>query len=48
LLIQFVVLSAVIITLCSGLFALFERPFMQRGWPQKFWAWATRKALPPA
>jgi peptidoglycan/LPS O-acetylase OafA/YrhL len=43
LLIQFVVMSAVIIAVCSVLFALFERPFMQRAWPQKFWAWVTRK-----
>ena len=27
-----------IIAVCSVLFALFERPFMQRNWPQKFWA----------
>ena len=32
-----------IIAVCSVLFALFERPFMQRNWPQKFWAWVTRK-----
>ena len=43
LLIQFVLMSAVIIAVCSLLFALFERPFMQRNWPQKFWAWVTRK-----
>jgi len=24
------------------LFVLFERPFMQRDWPQKFWNWLTR------
>lgn len=42
LLIQFVVMSAIIIGLCAVLFALFERPFMQRDWPQKFWAWVTR------
>jgi peptidoglycan/LPS O-acetylase OafA/YrhL len=38
LLIQFVVMSAIIIAICAVLFALFERPFMQRNWPQKFWA----------
>jgi hypothetical protein len=27
-----------IIAVCSVLFALFERPFMQRNWPKKFWA----------
>ena len=42
LLIQFVLMSAIIIAICSVLFALFERPFMQRNWPQKFWNWATR------
>ncbi len=43
LLIQFAVMSAIIIAICSVLFALFERPFMQRDWPQKFWNWVTRK-----
>jgi len=43
LLIQFVVMSAIIIAVCSVLFALFERPFMQRNWPQKFRAWVTGK-----
>lgn len=38
LLINFVVMSAVIIAICAVLFAWFERPFMQRDWPQKFWA----------
>jgi peptidoglycan/LPS O-acetylase OafA/YrhL len=37
-LIQFAVMSAIIIGIGSVLFALFERPFMQRDWPQKFWA----------
>jgi len=45
LLIQFAVMSAVILVICAGLFALFERPFMQRDWPQKFRAWATRKKI---
>jgi peptidoglycan/LPS O-acetylase OafA/YrhL len=43
LLIQFVLMSAIIIAVCSVLFALFERPFMQRDWPRKFWAWVTRR-----
>jgi peptidoglycan/LPS O-acetylase OafA/YrhL len=41
LLIQFFVISTVIIAICAVLFALFERPFMKRDWPQKFWAWLT-------
>jgi peptidoglycan/LPS O-acetylase OafA/YrhL len=43
LLIQFAVMSVVIIGICSVLFVLFERPFMKRDWPQKFWNWVTRK-----
>jgi peptidoglycan/LPS O-acetylase OafA/YrhL len=43
LLIQFAVMSAIIIAICGVLFALFERPFMQRDWPQKFWHWVTSK-----
>ena len=43
LLIQFVLMSAIIIAICAVLFALFERPFMQRDWPQRFWAWIARK-----
>jgi peptidoglycan/LPS O-acetylase OafA/YrhL len=43
LLIQFAVMSTVIIAICSVLFALFERPFMQRDWPQKLGAWAREK-----
>jgi peptidoglycan/LPS O-acetylase OafA/YrhL len=43
LLIQFAVMSVIIIAICGVLFALFERPFMQRDWPQKFWHWVTRK-----
>jgi peptidoglycan/LPS O-acetylase OafA/YrhL len=37
LLIQFVVMSAAIISLCAMLFVLFERPFMQRDWPARVW-----------
>lgn len=43
LLIQFVVMSAIIIGICAVLFALFERPFMKRDWPRQFWGWATKK-----
>ena len=37
LLIQFAVMTPIIIVVCTGLFALFERPFMRRDWPQKLW-----------
>jgi len=43
LVLQFAVLSVIVLTLCSVLFVLFERPFMQRDWPQKFWNWLTRQ-----
>jgi peptidoglycan/LPS O-acetylase OafA/YrhL len=43
LLIQFAVMSAIIIVICSVLFALFERPFMQRDWPRRFWAYIRRR-----
>ena len=43
LLIQFVLMSVVIIAICAVPFALFERPFMQRDWPQKFRDWLTGK-----
>jgi len=43
LLIQFVLLSLIIIAICSVLFVLFERPFMQRDWPSRLWAWVRRK-----
>jgi len=45
LLIQFVVMSAIIIVICAGLFALCERPFMKRDWPQRFWGWMTKRDL---
>jgi peptidoglycan/LPS O-acetylase OafA/YrhL len=43
LMLQFAVLSVLVLALCSVLFALFERPFMQRDWPQKFRTWVARK-----
>ena len=43
LLIQFVLMSVIIIAVGSGLFALFERPFMKRDWPQRLGAWLTRR-----
>jgi len=46
LLIQFVLMSVIIIAACTVLFALFERPFMQRYWPARFWmkVWPSGKA----
>ena len=38
LLIQFVLMSVIIIGVCAVLFALFERPFMRRDWPARLWA----------
>jgi len=35
LLIQFAVMTPIIIIVCTVLFVLFERPFMRRDWPQK-------------
>ena len=37
LLIQFVLMSVIIIGACAVLFVLFERPFMRRDWPAKLW-----------
>jgi len=45
LLIQFVLMSVIIIAVCSVLFVLFERPFMKRDWPPRFWAWLTKQNL---
>jgi len=38
LLIQFLVMTPVIVLVSAGLFVLFERPFMRREWPAKAWA----------
>jgi peptidoglycan/LPS O-acetylase OafA/YrhL len=37
LLIQFVLMSVIIIAACAIPFVLFERPFMRRDWPAKLW-----------
>jgi peptidoglycan/LPS O-acetylase OafA/YrhL len=37
LLIQFVLMSVIIIAAGAVLFALFERPFMRRDWPARVW-----------
>jgi peptidoglycan/LPS O-acetylase OafA/YrhL len=42
LLIQFVLMSIIITFACSALFVLFERPFMQRDWPQQLRVWLTK------
>jgi peptidoglycan/LPS O-acetylase OafA/YrhL len=36
LLIFYVLMSAVIVSVCAVLFAIFERPFMRRDWPAQF------------
>ena len=43
LLIQFLLLSVAITTVCAVLFAFLERPFMRRDWPARLW-----RALRPA
>jgi len=50
LLIQFTVMSVVIVFLCAILFVLFERPFMQRGWHLKVARKIARfgKSAPPS
>ncbi len=54
LLVQFIVITALIVVVCSFLFAWFERPFMRRGWPQQFKEWifslayASKPKAPPA
>ena len=47
LIIQFAVMSVVIVIGCAVLFALFERPFMQRDWPVKLWAVIRPHTKPP-
>lgn len=37
LLIQFVLMSMIIIGVCAVLFVFFERPFMRRDWPARLW-----------
>jgi peptidoglycan/LPS O-acetylase OafA/YrhL len=43
--IQYFITSALIVLVCSVLFALFERPFMRRDWPVRFWAFVRRKGV---
>lgn len=42
LLIQFAVMSVIIVGICGVLFAWAERPFMKRDWPQRFRGWVTQ------
>jgi peptidoglycan/LPS O-acetylase OafA/YrhL len=44
-LIEYLIVSVLIILVCSVLFALFERPFMRRDWPARFWAFIRRKGV---
>jgi peptidoglycan/LPS O-acetylase OafA/YrhL len=46
LLVQFIVLTLLIIVLCALLFAWFERPFMRRDWPARFRQTVARLNLP--
>jgi peptidoglycan/LPS O-acetylase OafA/YrhL len=42
---QIILLGGTIVPVSSVLFALFEKPFMYRDWPRKFWnrLWTRRK-----
>lgn len=42
-LVEFIIVSAIIIPVCALIFLWFERPFMQRDWPSKLWATIRRK-----
>ncbi len=50
LLIQCLVLSVPTLAISAVLFALFERPFMERDWPRRAWGWVTgaKHASPPS
>jgi peptidoglycan/LPS O-acetylase OafA/YrhL len=41
--IYYSIMSVLVILVCSVLFALFERPFMRRDWPQRFWSFIRGK-----
>ncbi|HEX9047509.1 MAG TPA: acyltransferase [Verrucomicrobiae bacterium] len=43
LLIQFALMTVIIVAVCAVLFALFERPFMKRDWPSDLRKWAVRR-----
>jgi peptidoglycan/LPS O-acetylase OafA/YrhL len=42
---EYLIVSTVIVLACSVLFALFERPFMRRDWPSRFWSFIRRKRV---
>jgi peptidoglycan/LPS O-acetylase OafA/YrhL len=42
----YLIVSILIVPVCSVLFVLFERPFMRRDWPARFWAFVRRKGVP--
>jgi peptidoglycan/LPS O-acetylase OafA/YrhL len=44
-LIQFLIMTALIIVVSSVIFVLFERPFMRKDWPIRFWAFIRRKEV---
>ena len=50
LIIQYLIVAVLIVLVCSALFAVFERPFMRRDWPARFWSFIRRKevAVTPA
>jgi peptidoglycan/LPS O-acetylase OafA/YrhL len=44
-LIQTLIMATLIVLVCSVLFAVFERPFMRRDWPARFWSFIRRKGV---
>jgi len=44
-LVQYLIVSVVIVVVCSVLFAVLERPFMRRDWPARFWGLIRRKGV---
>ena len=48
--IQPLIVALITIPICAMLFAVFERPFMRRDWPARFWSFIRRKevAVTPA
>lgn len=47
LLVQALILVPMILVLCAVLFAVAERPFMQKDWPARFREWVARRLHPP-
>ena len=42
-LIGYLLVAVLTVLVCSVLFAVFERPFMRRDWPARFWSFVRRK-----